>query len=52
MLEEAGLESAIDTYLPTFEKRTGIAIHYEKTGCGGAWTGRSPSTCIACCRKR
>ena len=32
VLEEAGLESAVDTYLPVFEKRTGIAVKYEKTG--------------------
>ena len=32
VLEEAGLESALDAYLPTFEKRTGVGIHYEKIG--------------------
>ena len=32
VLEQEGLESALDTYLPMFEKRTGIGIHYEKTG--------------------
>jgi signal transduction histidine kinase len=32
MLEEVGLESAVDTYIPVFEKRTGIAVEYEKTG--------------------
>jgi signal transduction histidine kinase len=31
-LEEAGLESAVDTYIPLFEKRTGIAVQYEKSG--------------------
>lgn len=31
-LEEAGLESAIDWYLPVVERQTGIAIHYSKTG--------------------
>jgi signal transduction histidine kinase len=31
-LDEVGLESALDNYLPAFEKRTGIAIRYEKTG--------------------
>ena len=29
---EEGLESAVDTYLPMFEKQTGIGIHYEKKG--------------------
>ncbi len=32
MLEEAGLESTLDWYLPTVEKQTGIAICYEKSG--------------------
>jgi signal transduction histidine kinase len=32
MLEEAGLESTLDWYLPTVEKQTGIAISYEKSG--------------------
>ena len=32
MLEEVGLESAVDAYIPVFEKRTGIKVRYEKTG--------------------
>jgi len=32
MLDEVGLVSALDTYLPVFEKRTGIAISFTKTG--------------------
>lgn len=32
MLEEVGFESALGNYLPAFEKRTGIAVHYEKHG--------------------
>jgi signal transduction histidine kinase len=32
MLEEVGLESALDAYIPVFEKRTGITVEYEKTG--------------------
>ncbi len=32
MLEEAGLESTIDWYLPTIERQTGVRISYEKTG--------------------
>ena len=31
-LEEAGLESTIDWYLPMVERQNGIVIHYEKTG--------------------
>ncbi len=32
MLEEAGLESTLDWYIPTVERQTGIAISYEKQG--------------------
>ena len=32
MLDEAGLETTLDWYLPTVERQTGIAISYEKTG--------------------
>jgi len=32
MLDEAGLESTLDWYLPTVEKQTSVAISYEKTG--------------------
>jgi signal transduction histidine kinase len=32
MLEEVGFESALDAYLPVFERRTGIAVRYTKTG--------------------
>jgi signal transduction histidine kinase len=32
VLDEAGIESALDTYLPIFEKRTGIQVAYEKAG--------------------
>ena len=32
VLDEAGLESALDVYLPAFERQNGIAIRYEKTG--------------------
>ena len=31
-LEEAGLESAVDWYLPMVERQNGIVIHYSKTG--------------------
>lgn len=34
VLDEAGLESAVDVYLPAFEKQTGIEVRYEKTGQG------------------
>jgi two-component system sensor histidine kinase UhpB len=34
VLDEAGLESALDVYLPTFERQTGIEVRYEKTGEG------------------
>lgn len=32
MLDEAGLESTLDWYIPTVERQTGIAISYEKHG--------------------
>ncbi|MGA7909352.1 MAG: histidine kinase [Candidatus Sulfotelmatobacter sp.] len=32
MLDEAGLESALDWYIPTVERQTGITISYEKQG--------------------
>jgi signal transduction histidine kinase len=32
MLDEAGLETTLDWYLPTVERQTGIAISYEKSG--------------------
>jgi signal transduction histidine kinase len=42
VLEEAGFESAMDAYLPVFERRTGVAVRSSKTG--GPWTvGREQS---------
>ena len=32
MLDELGLESTVDWYIPTVEKQNGIRIHYEKSG--------------------
>jgi signal transduction histidine kinase len=32
MLDEAGLESTLDWYIPTVERQTGITISYEKSG--------------------
>ena len=32
MLDEAGLESTLDWYIPTVERQSGIAISYEKLG--------------------
>jgi signal transduction histidine kinase len=32
VLDDAGLEGAFHLYLSGFEKQTGIAVHYEKTG--------------------
>jgi signal transduction histidine kinase len=31
LLEEQGLESTLDWYIPTVERQTGVAIHYEKS---------------------
>ena len=32
LLEEAGLEATLDWYIPTVERQTGLAVHYEKSG--------------------
>lgn len=32
LLEEAGLESTLDWYIPTVGRQTGIELHYEKSG--------------------
>jgi signal transduction histidine kinase len=32
LLEEAGLESTLDWYIPTVERQSGITLHYEKKG--------------------
>jgi signal transduction histidine kinase len=40
VLDDGGLEKAIDSYLPVFEKQTGITVRYEKMGQGPAITDR------------
>jgi signal transduction histidine kinase len=40
VLDDGGLEKAIDWYLPVFEKQTGIKVRYEKKGGGPAITDR------------
>src|SRR5258707_4510565 len=32
LLDEQGLESTLDWYIPTVERQTGLAVHYEKSG--------------------
>jgi signal transduction histidine kinase len=32
MLDEVGFESALDTYIPVFERRSGITVRYRKSG--------------------
>jgi signal transduction histidine kinase len=39
MLDEAGLETTLDWYIPTVERQTGIAISYEKQGAPFALNG-------------
>jgi signal transduction histidine kinase len=34
LLEEQGLESTLDWYIPTAERQMGVALHYEKSGTG------------------
>jgi signal transduction histidine kinase len=40
VLDDGGLEKTIDWYLPTFQKQTGIAVEYEKTGTSPAVSDR------------
>ena len=40
VLDDGGLEKAIEWYLPVFEKQTGIKVRYEKKGEGPAITDR------------
>jgi signal transduction histidine kinase len=40
ILDDGGLEKAIDWYLPVFEKQTGITVRYEKKGEGPQVTDR------------
>jgi two-component system sensor histidine kinase DegS len=42
ILDEIGFASALDQYLPAFEKQTGIEIKYEKSG-----NGREPDPGVA-----
>ncbi len=32
LLEEAGLETTLDWYIPTVERQTGLVLHYQKSG--------------------
>ena len=32
VLDDAGFEGAVDAYLPSFERQTGISVQYEKSG--------------------
>jgi signal transduction histidine kinase len=41
MLDEAGLESTLDWYLPVLERQTGIHISYEKSGTALAVDGNA-----------
>ncbi len=52
MLEEVGLESSVDAYVPMFERRTGIAVRFTKAGSrGNRWAVTPRHIYIACCRK-
>jgi signal transduction histidine kinase len=42
ILDEIGFESALDQYLPAFQKQTGIEIRYEKSG-----SGKEPDPSVA-----
>jgi len=32
LLDESGLESTLDWYIPTVERQSGLVLHYEKSG--------------------
>ena len=51
-LEEAGLESTVDWYLPMVERQNGIVIHYRRRAPRFRWRAAPVFTFIACCRKR
>ncbi len=51
MLEETGLESTLDWYLPVVERQAGIRICYEKSGKPFPWMAMLPFMYIAWCRK-
>ena len=40
ILDDRGLEAAIDWYVPTFEKQTGIRVQYDKRGASPAVSDR------------
>ncbi len=40
VLDDRGLEAAVDWYVPTFQKQTGIQVKYEKTGASGEISDR------------
>jgi Histidine kinase len=42
LLEEAGLESTLDWYIPTVERQMGLCLHYEKSGVRGRIRRRRP----------
>ena len=46
ILDEGGLEKAIDWYLPVFEKQTGITVRYEKQGNSPAVTRPGGHPCV------
>ena len=52
MLDEAGLESTMDWYIPTVERQTGIDIRYEKSGTPFPVEATRPFIFTASCRRR
>ena len=44
LLDEQGLESTLDWYIPTVEHQTGLKLHYKKSG--------ASFRCTACCKRR
>ncbi len=52
VLDEAGLDGALDSYLPGFERQTGIAVDYRKEGRSTGCLTRRRLISTALCRKR
>ena len=51
MLDETGLESTMDWYIPTVEKQTGIDISYQKSGVSFALDGAAAIHIYRVCRR-
>ena len=51
LLEEAGLESTLDWYIPRVGRQAGIELHYERAATRFRWSRAPACTSIACFRR-